>query len=124
MTTNTNAYRLFVGIDRSDTNLNIACLDGDGNTTLQKKISTKPEALLEWVNALRSAHPGGQIAVCIEQPCANIASFLGQFDFIGPFLINPFLSERYRKLQPWRPASAQIRQLRAFLEHRRPPAVS
>ena len=30
-----------------------------------------------------------------------------------------FLFERYRKLIPWRPASTAIRQLRAFLEHRR-----
>jgi transposase len=145
MNTNTD-YQLFVGIDRSDFNLDIACLDAGGNTENRTKISTRPEALLEWVQALRCANPAGQIAACIEQPCANIASFLGQFDFIDLFLVNPvliksyresfhtarpkddkkdagcialFLLERYRKLEPWRPGSAQIRQLRAYLEHRR-----
>ena len=146
MNTTNTSYGLFVGIDRSDSKLDIACIDPQGRTTDLAKISTRPGALLEWVNALRSAHPDGQIAICIEQPCANIASFLGQFDFIDLFLINPFLIkryresfhtarpkddkkdagciacfllERYRKLTPWRPASAQIRQLRSYLEHRR-----
>ena len=146
-TTNTNNnYHLFVGIDRSDTKLDIACLDPQGDTIELTKTSTRPEALLGWANTLRAANPDGQIAVCIEQPCANIASFLGQFEFIDLFLVNPFLikryhesfhtarpkddkedarcivdflRERYRKLQPWRPASAQIRQLRSYLEHRR-----
>ena len=139
-------YRLFVGIDRSDSKLDIARMNPQGRTTELTKTSTRPEALLEWVNALRSAHPDGQIAICIEQPCANIASFLGQFDFIDLFLINPFLIKSYResfhtarpkddkkdarciaqfllerhhKLQPWRPASVAMRQLRAYLEHRR-----
>jgi transposase len=144
--TNANSYQLFVGIDRSDADLDIAPMEPGGDITRRAKISTKPEALLEWANALRAAHPDGRIAVCIEQPCANIASFLGQFDFIDLFLVNPilisnyrdsfhtarpkddmkdarciaqFLLERYRKLNPWRPASAPMRQLRAYLEHRR-----
>jgi transposase len=146
MNTTTIDYQLFVGIDRSDAKLDIACTDPQGRTEHLAKISTRPGALLEWVNALRAAHPDGQIAICIEQPCANIASFLGQFDYIDLFLVNPllirsyrdsfhtarpkddvkdagcialFLTERYRKLKPWRPASAQMRQLRAYLEHRR-----
>jgi len=144
--TNDTDYQLFVGIDRSDTKLDIAYMDPQGNTTHLTKISTRPEGLLEWVQALRGANPDGQIAICIEQPCANIASFLGQFDFIDLFLVNPFLIKRYResfhtarpkddkkdarciaqfllerfrKLTPWRPASAQVRQLRSYLEHRR-----
>lgn len=139
-------YSLFVGIDRSDASLDVCILSSTGTPLKQQKVSSKPEALLEWVQALRTAHSQGQIAVCIEQPCANTASFLGQFDFIDLFLINPilvkayresfhtarpkddkkdaaciaqFLLERFRKLSPWRPASAEIRQLRAYLEHRR-----
>ena len=144
-TTNTN-YQLFVGIDRSDPKLDVARLLPGSDAPRREKISTRPEALLEWVHSLRALHPNGRIAVCIEQPCANIASFLGQFDFIDLFLVNPilisnfrdsfhtarpkddkkdagsialFLLERYRKLEPWRPASAQIRQLRSYLAHRR-----
>jgi len=141
-----NSYELFVGIDRSDASIDICVLPAGGGGARQQKVSTRPEALLEWVHALRAEHPGGQIAICIEAPCANIASFLGQFDFVDLFLVNPFLIKSYResfhtarpkddkrdagciaqfllerhhKLAPWRPASAEMRKLRAYLEHRR-----
>jgi len=146
MDTDTNSYQLFVGIDRSDATLDTCALTPDGGEAGKGKTSTNPEALLEWAQTLRAANPVGQIVICIEQPCANIASFLGQFDFIDLFLVNPFLIKAYResfysarpkddkkdaacialflrerhiKLQPWHPASAEMRQLRAFLEHRR-----
>ena len=53
--TNDTDYQLFVGIDRSDTKLDIAYMDPQGNTTHLTKISTRPEGLLEWVQALRGA---------------------------------------------------------------------
>lgn len=139
-------YQLYIGIDRSDATLDISIMQPTGESIQRCKISTKPDALLTWVQSLRTANPDGQIAICIEQPCANIASFLSQFDFIDLFLINPiliknyrdsfhtarpkddkkdadsianFLRERHHKLTLWHPASVQIRQLRSFLEHRR-----
>ena len=141
-----SSYQLFVGLDRSDATIDTHALAPDGAKAHQQKISTRPERLLDWVGALRRAHPDGRVAVCIEQPCANIASFLGQFEFIDLFLVNPvlikayrdsfhtarpkddkkdaacvalFLMERHAALDPWRPASAEMRQLRAYLEHRR-----
>jgi transposase len=139
-------YSLFVGIDRSDATLDTEALEPSGRAPRQRKVSTRPEALLEWATSLRPDDPGARVAVCIEQPCANIASFLGQFDFIDLFPVNPvlvshyrdsfhtarpkddvtdaaliarFLFERHASLEPWRPASAEMRQLRAYLEHRR-----
>ncbi len=142
----TEPYQTLVGIDRSDASIDIAILSADGRPLREQKVSTRPEALLEWVQALRSHHPHGRVAICIEQPCANLATFFGQFDFVDLFLVNPvliksyresfhtsrskddkkdaacialFLLERHRKLKPWRPASAELRQLRAYLEQRR-----
>ena len=139
-------YALFVGIDRSDATLDTSSMPPGGTPGRPGKVATDPAALLAWVDTLRRAQPEGQIAVCIEQPCANIASFLGQFDFIDLFLVNPvliknyrdsfhtarpkddvkdaasiarFLYERHAGLEPWRPASAELRRLRAYLEHRR-----
>ena len=91
-----SSYQLFVGLDRSDATIDTHALAPDGAKAHQQKISTRPERLLDWVGALRRAHPDGRVAVCIEQPCANIASFLGQFEFIDLFLVNPVLIKAYR----------------------------
>lgn len=139
-------YTQFVGVDRSDAALDTEELDAAGATTRRKKVSARPESLLEWARSLRPDTPGARVAVCIEAPCANIAGFLGQFDFIDLYPVNPllikayrdsfhtarpkddkkdaaciarFVFERHAKLEPWRPASVQMRQLRAYLEHRR-----
>ncbi len=139
-------YALFVGVDRSDATIDTETLDAAGSRACRKRISTRPEALLEWAGALRERAGGGRVALCIEAPCANIASFLRQFDFIDIFPVNPlliksyresfhtarskddkkdaaciarFVFERHASLEVWRPASAEMRQLRAYLEHRR-----
>lgn len=146
MDTTTDTYQLFVGVDRSDAILDTSSMPPGGGRRRAGNVSTKPEALLRWAQALRADAPGGRVAVCIEQPCANIASFLGQFDYIDLYLVNPiliknyrdsfhtarpkddkkdaaciarFLYERHAGLEPWRPASAELRGLRAYLEHRR-----
>lgn len=137
-------YHTFVGIDRSDQKIDIAVRHHD--SLAEHVISTKPEALRDWVHALRKTYPDGQIAICIEQPCANLAIFLHQFDFLDLFLINPImlkryresfhlarakddrkdshciaelLEERYAKLKVWKPDSPSARKLRALTEHRR-----
>jgi transposase len=145
-TTSGNTYTLFVGVDRSDATIDTSAMPPGGGEPRAGKASTKPEALLRWAQALRPGSPGGRVAVCIEQPCANLATFLGQFDYIDLYLVNPvliksyresfhtsrskddkkdaaciarFLLERHAELEPWRPASVELRQLRAYLEHRR-----
>ncbi len=143
---NTTPYSLLVGIDRSDANIDIAALSAGGRALHERKVSTDPEVLLEWVQQLRLQFPEGRIALCIEQPCANLAAFFGQFDFLDLYLVNPVLIKSYREsfhtarskddrkdaaciarflferratMAPWKPAAVEVRQLRAFLEHRR-----
>ena len=145
-TTRPRGYHLVVSIDQSEAALDTETIDPSGGRPRQRKVSARPEALLEWATSLRPERPGARVAVCIEHPCANIISFLGQFDFIDLFPVNPvltshyrdsfhtarpkddvtdaaliarFICERHTSLQPWRPASAEMRQLRAYLEHRR-----
>lgn len=137
-------YQTLVGIDRSDQKLDVA-IRHLGSLT-EQVISTKPEALRDWVHALRQTHPKGQIAICIEQPCANLAVFFHQFDFLDLFLINPIMLKRYResfhlarakddrkdsrclaelleerhaKLKVWKPDTPAARKLRSLSEHRR-----
>ena len=82
-------YHVFIGIDRSDSKLDIAVLEQDAKQPAHEVISSKPEAMQEWVNRLQTKYKGRPIAVCIEQPCVGILHFLSRFEFITLFPINP-----------------------------------
>ena len=139
-------YAAFAGIDRSDRKIDVTVLDARGTNMGHRQVSSKPNALSDWILSLREQFPEGRLALCIEQPCANLAAFFTQFDFIDLFLINPatfkhwreafnlsqakddktdsggiaeLVYERHEKLTVWKPDDASIRKLRALLEARR-----
>lgn len=140
-------HHRFIGIDRSDTSLDLCILDDKGECLGYSKISTAPEALLPWVCGLQSKLPdGSDICLCIEQPCQNLVHFFSQFDFLRLFLINPavikkyreslsasrakddrrdanalalFVHERHARLQPWAPADPLADQIALLTEKRR-----
>jgi len=140
-------HHLFIGIDRSDQTIDFSLLDVDGNLLQQDKIDSSPESLTAWVSSLRQQIPAGSTAaLCIEQPCQNLTSFLRQFDFLVLYLINPillknylkslsattakddkrdalglgqFIFERHHKLAPWTPADPITEQLRELTHKRR-----
>ncbi|MGB6219405.1 IS110 family transposase [Haloferula sp.] len=139
-------YR-FIGIDRSDSSLDICTLDASGEILSQSKISSAPEAMLPWVHDLqKTLPPGSAIAVSIEQPCQNLVHFFSQFDFLHLYLANPavikkyreslsasrakddrrdakalalFVHERHAKLDPWTPVDPLASQIAMFAEKRR-----
>mgnify|MGYP002621029773 CR=1 FL=1 len=142
-------YLFYIGIDRADAKLDICQLDPDTTRTTDQIIGSKPESLSQWVSELRQQllnSESGRVAICIEQPCASVAVFLHQFDFIDLYLVNPkmlkayreslhlagakddrkdanclalMLSERYMNLRAWKPDSAEVRRLDFTLRHRR-----
>ncbi|MEM7601451.1 MAG: IS110 family transposase [Verrucomicrobiota bacterium] len=139
-----NSYQPFIGIDRSDAKIDIAELTPKNRHLQLHSLSSSPEALQTWVDRL--AKEDARVAICVEQPCANLTGFLVQFDFIDLYLINPaalkryresyvvsgakddtqdsrwiaqFIAERHDKLKPWRPADLITRKLRHYTEHRR-----
>ena len=141
-----NNYAAFIGIDRSDKKIDITTLAPDGTHLGHRQISSKPNSLKDWILELRQQFSEGQLALCIEQPCANLAAFFIQFDFIDLLLINPatfrkwhdafkpskarddasdsaglaeLAQQNHCKLTVWKPDDAQTRQLRSLLESRR-----
>ena len=139
-------FAAFFGIDRSDQVIDSTCLDSSGQHAGYQRVSTKPAALKEWLYAQREAFPSGPLAICIEQPCANLSAFFSQFDFVVLFLINPVTLKRWREafqvskakddrndschlaqlvferhshFKPWRPQDADTRLLRRLCEGRR-----
>lgn len=95
--TSVHNFSAFIGIDRSDRVIDATALDPSGAHVSHQQISTKPTALKEWLYAQRDAFPEGSLAICIEQPCANLTAFLSQFDFVVLFLINPATLKRWRE---------------------------
>ena len=139
-------YSAFVGIDRSDASIDLTVLDQLGQGCGHRSISSKPNSLRDWIISLRKDFPDRQIALCIEQPCANLAAFFSQYDFVDLYLINPatfknwreafqpsrakndksdsrgiaeLVFESHRKLKVWRPDDTPTRKLRALVEARR-----
>lgn len=139
-------YAAFVGIDRSDDSIDLTVLDSQARSQGHRSQPSKPNALRDWVLELRKSFPKGRIALCIEQPCANLAAFFCRYDFLDLFLINPatfkhwreafqpsrakcdktdslglaqLLYESHHKLPVWRPDDAITRKLRSLVEARR-----
>ncbi|MEO0414461.1 MAG: IS110 family transposase, partial [Verrucomicrobiota bacterium] len=141
-----SSYAAFVGIDRSDASIDLTILDQDTSYHGHHAISSKPNSLRDWIASLRKEFPSGQIALCIEQPCANLAFFFCQYDFIDLYLINPstfknwreafqpsrakndksdsrgiaeLVSESHHKLKVWQADNVHTRKLRSLVEARR-----
>ncbi len=88
----------------------------------------------------------GSVAICLEQPAANLILFLETYSWITLYPINPITLQKFReafvtsrakddgkdaeylaqlllshhdKLKPWRPDDTQTRQLQQLVSHRR-----
>lgn len=92
-------YKLFIGIDWSDSKIDVCLLNAMGETIKQDKISTKPEALFLWVELLcEELEEKETIAICIEQPCQNLVNFFSQFPQLVIYLENPTVIKRYPRI--------------------------
>ncbi len=140
------AYAAFVGIDRSDRKIDVTVLDPSGGRLGQREISSGPDSLEDWIADLRAEFPEGRLALCIEQPCANLAAFFSRYDFVELILVNPatyrkwhdafgpskahddvtdgaglaeLAQQNHAKLTVWKPDDSPTRKLRSLVESRR-----
>ena len=135
----------FLGCDRSDYHLDFTLLDPEGGRQVRRTAARAApvQALLgEW----RRSHPHDQLAVCFEQPAANLIALFAPFEFVILYPINPATLCSYReafvtsgakddpedsfwladlvrthrdKLIAWKPQSVHMRKLQALVEARR-----
>ena len=97
-TTHIMEHQYFIGIDRSDTTIDICKLDKAGITIEQDKIPSAPESLILWVKKLLlQIKEQDTIALCIEQPCQNLVNFFSQFSQLALYLENPSVIKKYRE---------------------------
>lgn len=144
--TSTHPFDLVIGLDRSDRKADLHHIDTRTGQTQKQTIVTAPEALHDWLAQLRQQYPSARIAICLEQPAANLILFLETYDWITLYAINPITLQKFResfvtsrakddgkdaqylaelllthhaKLKAWQPDDPQTRQLQQLVSHRR-----
>jgi transposase len=142
----THPYDLAMGLDRSDQKADIHLIDTRSGEVKKQTLATSPEDLFQWLAQLRQQHPQSRVAICLEQPAANLIPFLETYSWITLYPINPITLQKFReafvtsrakddakdaqylaelllahhdKLQPWQPDDSPTRQLRQLVLHRR-----
>ena len=142
----THPYDLVIGLDRSDRKADLHLIDTRTGTVQKQTVATSPEALHDWLVQLRRDHPQARVAICLEQPAANLIVFLETYSWITLYPINPISLQKFReafvtsrakddgkdaqylaelllshpdKLKAWQPDDSQTRQLQQLVLHRR-----
>ncbi|MGJ8641758.1 MAG: IS110 family transposase [Opitutaceae bacterium] len=90
-------YNVLVGIDRSDAWLDICVDDASGKRIDQLQLKRSTVKWRRWLEALQKRFPGDRIAVCFEQPAANLITFFSNFAFVDIYAINPSSLKAYRQ---------------------------
>jgi transposase len=90
-------YDLILGLDRADQKADLCLLE---TATGQRRfivLDTAPEALWEWLLALRQQHPAARVGLCLEQPAVHLLPFLEAYNWITLHPINPITLQKYRE---------------------------
>jgi transposase len=139
-------YDLVIGLDRSDRTADLHLIDTHTGKVQKQTVATSPEALHDWLAQLRQQQSQASVALCLEQPAANLIVFLETYSWIRLYPINPISLQKFRetfvtsrakddakdaqylaelilshheKLKPWQPDDSQTRQLQQLVLHRR-----
>lgn len=84
-----------VGVDWSDQEHAYALRTADGGEE-RGKFSSRPEAVHDWVAALRKHYPDGKIVIALEQSRGALMYALSMYAFIDLVPINPRAAKSYR----------------------------
>src|SRR5204863_35631 len=93
----THPYDLVSGLDRSDRKADLHLIDTRTGTVQKQTVATSPEALHDWLVQLRQNHPQARVAICLEQPAANLIVFLETYSWITLYPINPISLQKFRE---------------------------
>jgi transposase len=139
-------FDLVIGLDRSDRKADLHLIETRTLRAQSQTISTSPEAMHDWLAQLRQQYPQGRVAICLEQPAAQLILFLETYAWITLYPLNPVTVQSFRQtfvtsrakddgkdaeyaarlllthhaqLKPWRPDDTQTRHLQQLVHHRR-----
>jgi transposase len=139
-------YDLVIGLDRSDKKADLHLITTATGQRRSQTIDPAPEALWEWLRALRQQHPQARVGLCLEQPAVHLIAFLEAYEWVTLYPINPITLQKYREafvtsrakddaqdafylaelllthhyqLQPWAPEDSATRAGQQLVFHRR-----
>lgn len=139
-------HDLIIGLDRSDTKIDLAYIDVPTGRRWSQSVDTAPEQLHCWLANLHQRFPNAHVALCLEQPAVNLILFLETYAWITLYPINPITLQKFRKafvtsrakddvqdadylaepvlthvdkLKAWRPQDSPTRRLQQLVLHRR-----
>ena len=139
-------FDLVIGLDRSDRKADLHLINTRTGQAGAQTVGTAPEALHPWLAQLRQEYPAARVALCLEQPAANLILFLENYAWVTLYAINPITLQKFReafvtsrakddgkdayylaellhthhdKLKAWQPDDSQTRQLQQLVVHRR-----
>src|SRR4029079_13113585 len=95
--TSTHPFDVVIGLDRSDRKGDLHLIDTRTGQTQKQTVATSPEALHDWLFQLRQQHPQARVAICPEQPAANLILFLETYNWITLYAINPITLQKFRE---------------------------
>jgi transposase len=90
-------YDLVIGLDRSDKKADLCLINTRTGQRRSEIIHTTPEALWEWLLALRQQFPQARVGLCLEQPAVHLIPFLEPYAWITLHPINPLTLQKYRE---------------------------
>lgn len=93
----TQDYACLIGVDWADKKHDFCETNDHGETHTYGVISSKPEAIHEWVMSLKQRYPNQQIAISCELKKGPLVHALLKYDHITIFSINPSTVAKYRK---------------------------
>jgi transposase len=89
-------FKATIGLDWADQKHDLWIRPADGSKAEHTRLEQSPEALHEWVAALRARFPEGRVALGIETARGPVISALLAYDFMVIFPINPKALKDYR----------------------------
>jgi transposase len=99
------SYEALVGLDWADQQHVVCCRDVASGQVHTQTVEQSPEGIQEWVNRLLERHPGGQIAVCLEQKRGAVVHALMRYEAIDLYPVNTLTVGNARKA--FRPSGAK-----------------
>lgn len=87
----------YIGLDWADQHHAVSLQEADSRTVERSELSQTPEALTEWITALRQRFGGRPVAICLETSHGPLVHALLEHDFVVLYPINPKSLKRFRE---------------------------
>lgn len=98
-------YAVLVGLDWADQKHVLCYRETATGQTGTHTLEQRPERINEWIVAVRAKHPGGRIAVCLEQSRGPVVYALMGYAEVDIYPVNPVTLADYRNA--FRPSGAK-----------------